>query len=136
MQYALTSSREGGGGAEGKKTGGENISSVALESMLVEHPDVLEAGVVAVPDSHWCERPKAYVTVRRREGDGGGDGGVGGRKTLDPQDLIAWARGQSAISRFMVPREVEVVPELPKTSTGKIQKTVLREWARSGRSKL
>ena len=91
--------------------------------MLVEHPDVLEAGVVAVPDSHWGERPKAYVTVRQ------------GRR-LEPADLIAWARGQSAISRFMVPREVEVLAELPKTSTGKIQKNVLREWARSGRSKL
>ena len=91
--------------------------------MLVEHPDVLEAGVVAVPDSHWGERPKAYVTARAAA-------------ALRPADLIAWARGQSAISRFMVPREVEVVDELPKTSTGKIQKNVLREWARSGRSKL
>ena len=91
--------------------------------MLVEHPDVLEAGVVAVPDSHWGERPKAYVTARTGA-------------ALRPEDLITWARAQSAISRFMVPREVEVVDELPKTSTGKIQKNVLREWARAGRSKL
>ena len=91
--------------------------------MLVEHPDVLEAGVVAVADSHWGERPKAYVTVRAG-------------RTLEPADLIAWARAQSAISRFMVPREVEILPELPKTSTGKIEKTVLREWGRSGKSKL
>lgn len=91
--------------------------------MLVEHPDVLEAGVVAVPDSHWGERPKAYVTVK--EG-----------RALNPQDLIEWAKHQSNISKFMVPREVEVITELPKTSTGKIQKTVLREWAKSGRSKL
>ena len=87
--------------------------------MLVEHPDVLEAGVVAVADSHWGERPKAYVTVRAG-------------RTLEPADLIAWARAQSAISRFMVPREVEVVAELPKTSTGKIQKNVLREWSKKG----
>jgi acyl-CoA synthetase (AMP-forming)/AMP-acid ligase II len=100
-------------------SGGENISSVALESMLVQHPDVLEAGVVAVPDSHWGERPKAYLTVR--EG-----------KTLEPQAMIDWARNQSNISKFMIPREVEVVGELPKTSTGKIQKNVLREWARKG----
>lgn len=100
--------------------GGENISSVALESMLVEHPGVLEAGVVAVPDSHWGERPRAYVTVK--EG-----------KTLEPNDVIDWAKNQSSISKFMVPREVVIVQELPKTSTGKIKKTALREWAKQGR---
>ncbi|KAI0106110.1 AMP-binding enzyme [Hypoxylon sp. NC0597] len=101
-------------------SGGENISSVALEAMLAQHPDVLEAGVVAIPDSHWGERPKAYLTLQ--EG-----------KTLDPQEMINWCRNQSAISKFMIPREVEVVKELPKTSTGKIQKNVLREWAKTGR---
>ncbi|EEU46125.1 uncharacterized protein NECHADRAFT_60360 [Fusarium vanettenii 77-13-4] len=101
-------------------SGGENISSVALESMLVEHPDVLEAGVVSVPDSHWGERPKAYVTVK--EG-----------KAVTGDEIISWAKHQSDISRFMVPREVEVVNELPKTSTGKIKKNVLREWAKHGR---
>ncbi|KAI1384530.1 acetyl-CoA synthetase-like protein [Hypoxylon trugodes] len=101
-------------------SGGENISSVALEAMLVQHPDVLEAGVVAVADSHWGERPKAYLTIK--EG-----------RTLEPQDMIDWARNQSAISKFMIPREVEIVNELPKTSTGKIQKNVLREWAKTGR---
>jgi acyl-coenzyme A synthetase/AMP-(fatty) acid ligase len=90
--------------------------------MLVTHPDILEAGVVAVPDSHWGERPKAYVTVRE------------GRE-LDPDDVIRWAKHQSTISKFMVPREVEVVEELPKTSTGKIRKNVLREWAKHGRKK-
>ena len=100
-------------------SGGENISSVALESMLVEHPDVLEAGVVAVPDSHWGERPKAFVTVK--EG-----------KQIRGEDVVAWAKHQSSISKFMVPREVEVVKELPKTSTGKIQKNVLREWSKKG----
>lgn len=100
-------------------SGGENISSVALEGMLVEHPDVFEAGVVAVADSHWGERPKAYVTVK--EG-----------KNVQGQDIIDWAKHQSAISKFMVPREVEVVKELPKTSTGKIKKNVLREWAKKG----
>ncbi|KAI1501278.1 hypothetical protein F5X99DRAFT_418650 [Biscogniauxia marginata] len=99
-------------------SGGENISSVALESALVQHPDILEAGVVAVPDSHWGERPKAYVTAKAG-------------RALEPDAVIAWARDQaSTISRYMVPREVEVVPELPKTSTGKIQKNVLREWSK------
>ncbi|KAF4894519.1 putative acyl-activating enzyme 1 [Colletotrichum fructicola] len=101
-------------------SGGENISSVALEGMLVQHPDLLEAAVVAIPDSHWGERPKAYVTVK--EG-----------KSLQPEDLISWAKHQSNISKFMAPREVEVVDELPKTSTGKLKKNVLREWAKHGR---
>jgi acyl-coenzyme A synthetase/AMP-(fatty) acid ligase len=80
----------------------------------------LEAGVVAVPDSHWGERPKAFLTIK--EG-----------KTLDPSSVIEWAKHQGSISKFMVPREVDIVDELPKTSTGKIQKNVLREWARTGR---
>lgn len=66
------------------------------------------------------ERPKAYVTVK--EG-----------KSLQPEDLISWAKHQSNISKFMVPREVEVVDELPKTSTGKLKKNILREWAKHGR---
>ncbi|KAF9741779.1 hypothetical protein PMIN06_006232 [Paraphaeosphaeria minitans] len=98
-------------------SGGENISSVALESMLATHPSILEVGVVAVPDSHWGERPKAFVTMK--------DG-----RSLKPDEVIAWAKENSNISRFMVPREVEVVHELPKTSTGKLKKNVLREWAR------
>lgn len=101
-------------------SGGENISSVALESFLAEHPDILEAGVVAVPDSHWGERPKAFVTVK--EG-----------KAIKGEDVISWAKNKSNISRFMVPREVEVVNELPKTSTGKIKKNDLREWAKTGK---
>ncbi|OJD14981.1 hypothetical protein AJ78_04736 [Emergomyces pasteurianus Ep9510] len=98
-------------------SGGENISSVALESMLVTHPDILEAGVVAVPDSHWGERPKAFITVQNG-------------KQLVGKDVIEWAKHVSGISRFMVPREVEVVRELPKTSTGKVKKNVLRRWAK------
>ncbi|KAL4871738.1 hypothetical protein BDV12DRAFT_163677 [Aspergillus spectabilis] len=100
-------------------SGGENISSVALESMLVTHPDILEAGVVAVPDGHWGERPKAFVTVKA------------GRQ-LEGKDVVDWARNASGISKFMVPREVEVVAELPKTSTGKVRKNVLRDWAKGG----
>ena len=98
-------------------SGGENISSVALESMLVTHPDVLEAGVVGIADSHWGERPKAFITVQQG-------------KELRGDDLIEWAKHESGISRFMVPREVEILEELPKTSTGKVKKNVLREWAK------
>ncbi|CAL8576494.1 hypothetical protein XPA_002373 [Xanthoria parietina] len=98
-------------------SGGENISSVALESMLATHKDILEAAVVAVADSHWGERPKAFVTVQAG-------------KELQGSEVIEWAKNKSGISKFMVPREVEIVEELPKTSTGKLKKNVLREWAK------
>lgn len=84
--------------------------------MLVTHPDILEAAVVAVADSRWGERPKAFVTAQAG-------------KQINGEDVIKWAKHESSISGFMVPREVEVVSELPKTSTGKVKKNVLREWA-------
>ena len=90
---------------------------MALESMLATHPSILEVGVVAVPDSHWGERPKAFVTVKDGE-------------QLNGEEVVDWAKHKSEISKFMVPREVVVVDELPKTSTGKIKKNVLREWAK------
>lgn len=103
-------------------SGGENISSVALEGMLVTHPDILEAACVAVKDEQWGERPMAFITVKQgREGQ------------LKGEDVISWAKDKSGISRFMVPREVEVLEELPKTSTGKTKKNVLREWAKGNR---
>ena len=100
-------------------SGGENVSSVALEGMLMTNPDILEAAVVAVADSQWGERPKAFITTDKT--------------SLKGQDVIDWAKHESDISRFMVPREVEIVKELPKTSTGKLKKNVLREWARGGK---
>jgi len=89
---------------------------------LVTHPDILEAGIVAVKDSHWGERPKAFITVK--------DG-----KELSGEQVIEWARANDRISRFMVPREVEILKELPKTSTGKVRKNILREWARGAERK-
>lgn len=96
--------------------GGENISSVALENLLAEHPQVLECAVVAVKDEQWGERPKAYVTARKAS------------SPPTPDDVIAFAKSKE--KKFMVPKEVEVLDELPKTSTGKIRKNVLREWAK------
>lgn len=90
--------------------------------MLSTHPAILEVGVCAVPDSQWGERPKAFVTVKD---------GAASSKELG-EEVIQWAKSNRNISRFMVPREVVVVKELPKTSTGKIKKNVLREWARGG----
>lgn len=68
-------------------------------------------------DTHWGERPKAFVTVQAG-------------KQVKGEDVIEWAKHKSGISKFMVPREVEIVAELPKTSTGKLKKNVLREWAK------
>lgn len=85
--------------------------------MLATHEDILEAAVVAVADSRWGERPKAFVTVQAG-------------KELQESEVIEWAKNKSGISKFMVPREVEIVEELPKTSTGKLKKNVLREWAK------
>ena len=96
---------------------------MALESMLATHPDILEAAVVAVADSHWGERPKAFITVQAG-------------KELRGKDVIEWAKHTSGISKFMVPREVEIVQELPKTSTGKLKKSVLREWAKGADRKV
>ena len=90
--------------------------------MLATHPDILEVAVVAITDKQWGERPKAYITVK--------DG-----RTVSGQDIIDWAKHKSNISKFMVPAEVEVLDELPKTSTGKTKKVVLREWAKNGKRK-
>jgi acyl-CoA synthetase (AMP-forming)/AMP-acid ligase II len=92
-------------------SGGENISSVALEGMLVTHPDILEAACVAVKDEQWGERPKAFITVKS-----------GKQGSITGEEIISWAKNKSGISRFMVPREVEILEELPKTSTGKLRK--------------
>jgi acyl-CoA synthetase (AMP-forming)/AMP-acid ligase II len=97
-------------------SGGENISTVEVEQALMSHPCVLEAAVVGVLDDKWGERPKAYVVLR-----------VGTSATQE--DLIAHAR--TKIAGYKVPREIDIRVDLPKTSTGKIQKFVLREkeWA-------
>jgi acyl-CoA synthetase (AMP-forming)/AMP-acid ligase II len=88
--------------------------------MMATHPDILEVCVVGIPDEKWGERPKAFVTVK--EG-----------KAVRGEDMIEWAKHKSNISKFMVPAEVEILQELPKTSTGKPRKNVLRDWARGGK---
>ncbi|GAA5183008.1 acyl-CoA synthetase [Niveibacterium umoris] len=96
-------------------SGGENISSIEVEDVLYKHPDVLAAAVVAVPDEKWGEVPCAFVELRENA-------------TVDEQTLIAFCRERMA--RFKTPKRI-LFGELPKTSTGKIQKYVLRERARS-----
>lgn len=97
-------------------TGGENVSSLEIEETLYRHPDVMEAAVVARPDEKWGETPCAFVTLKPDSE---------GKVAAD--DVIAFCREHMA--RFKVPRTIIFGP-LPKTSTGKIQKFVLREQAR------
>jgi fatty-acyl-CoA synthase len=96
-------------------SGGENISSLEVEDVLYRHPAVLAAAVVAKPDSKWGETPCAFVEVKP------------GAKVTE-KELIDHCRAH--LARFKVPRAV-VFGVLPKTSTGKIQKFVLRQQARS-----
>ena len=96
-------------------SGGENISTIEVEGVLYSHPAVMEAAVVARPDLTWGETPCAFVTLK-----------PGMEATTG--DLIAWCRER--LARFKVPRTIVFGP-LPKTSTGKMQKYVLREQARA-----
>jgi fatty-acyl-CoA synthase len=95
-------------------SGGENISTIEIEDVLYRHPAVLEAAVVAKPDARWGETPCAFVTLK-----------LGA--AADAGDVIAFCRGHMA--HYKAPRTVVFGP-LPKTSTGKIQKFVLRERAK------
>ena len=97
-------------------SGGENISTIEVEQAIASHPAVLEAAVVAMPHDHWGERPKAVVVVKPGT-------------SVTTEELIAHVKGR--IARFKAPDVIDFVDALPKTSTGKIQKYVLREkeWA-------
>ncbi len=97
-------------------SGGENISTIEVEDVLYSHPSVLEAAVVARPDEKWGETPCAFVTLKT------------GAPAVTEKDIIEWCRGR--LAHFKCPRMVIFGP-LPKTSTGKIQKNVLREQAKA-----
>ena len=88
------------------------MSSLEVEECLYRHPDVMEAAVVARPDPKWGETPCAFVTLKP------------GAAGVTEADIIAWCREH--LAHFKAPRAVVFGP-LPKTSTGKIQKFVLRE---------
>ncbi len=100
-------------------SGGENISTIQVEKAILEHPGVLECAVVAKPDEKWGEVPKAFVTPKP---------GI----TLTEAEIIAHCRER--LPGFKTPKAVEFC-ELPKTSTGKIQKFVLREREWRGHEK-
>jgi len=95
-------------------SGGENISSIEVEDAIARHPDVMFVAVVARPDPKWGEHPCAFVELRP------------GRRPSQT-DILDFAK--TRLAKFKMPRTV-VFTELPKTSTGKIQKFVLRERAK------
>ena len=96
-------------------SGGENISSIEVEQTIAAHPAVLECAVIGIPHPYWGERPKAFVTLN--EG-----------AAATPEEIIAFCRER--LAHYKCPDSIEFGP-LPKTSTGKTQKFVLRqhEWA-------
>jgi fatty-acyl-CoA synthase len=100
-------------------SGGENISTIEVENTICSHPAVLECAVVAIPDEKWGERPKAFVTLAA-----GAD--------ASEQEIIDFCRQH--LAPYKAPAAVEF-GELPKTSTGKVQKYVLREGEWAGREK-
>jgi fatty-acyl-CoA synthase len=95
-------------------SGGENISSLEVEEALYRHPAVLTAAVVAKPDPKWQEVPCAFVELKNGA-------------SATPEELIEHCRQH--LARFKVPKEVRIT-EIPKTSTGKLQKFILREWVK------
>jgi fatty-acyl-CoA synthase len=97
-------------------SGGENISTIEVEDVLYRHPAVVEAAVVARTDPMWGETPCAFVTLKPET-------------EASAEDIIAFCR--THLARFKAPRTVIFGP-LPKTSTGKIQKFMLRERAKQG----
>ncbi len=100
-------------------SGGENISTIEVEQTVAQHPAVMECAVVAIPDEKWGERPKAFVTLKPGQ-------------TATEQEIITFCRQR--LAHFKCPVAVEFGP-LPKTSTGKIQKYVLREKEWRGHEK-
>jgi fatty-acyl-CoA synthase len=96
-------------------SGGENISSIEVEDALYKHPAVQAAAVVAKPDAKWGETPCAFVELKPGQ-------------NASTEDLIAWCRDN--LAGYKCPRHV-VFTELPKTSTGKVQKYKLREMAKA-----
>jgi acyl-CoA synthetase (AMP-forming)/AMP-acid ligase II len=100
-------------------SGGENISTIEVEQTVAKHPAVMECAVVAVPDEKWGERPKAFVTLKP------------GMKATEAE-IIEFCRGH--IAHFKCPAAIEF-GDLPKTSTGKVQKFVLRDKEWKGQAK-
>ena len=100
-------------------SGGENISSIEVEQVLAEHPAIFEVAVVAMPDEKWGERPKAFVELKQG-------------KDAEEDEIISFSKER--LAKYKCPSAVEF-GELPRTSTGKVQKFLLREKEWEGREK-
>ena len=98
--------------------GGENLSSVEVEAVLYDHPAVSEASVVGRPDEFWGETPCAFVCLK-----------VGLERRPTEKEIMEYCREK--LPHYMVPKTVVFKEELPRTSTGKIQKFILREEAQA-----
>jgi fatty-acyl-CoA synthase len=99
------------------KTGGEWVSSLDIEDLILRHPAVAEAAVIGVPDPKWSERPLAFVVLKPGH-------------TIDADEIrahLAEYAGRALISRYAIPEQVRFIDTLPKTSVGKLNKRVLRE---------
>jgi fatty-acyl-CoA synthase len=96
-------------------SGGENISSIEVEDVLFDHPGVQLAAVVARPDDKWGETPCAFVEMKPDH-------------SATSEELIEWCRAR--LARYKCPRDI-VFADIPKTSTGKVQKFALRERAKA-----
>lgn len=100
-------------------SGGENISSVELESVLYKHPNVIEAAVVAMPHPRWGESPCAFIVAKNTDK----------KNQVKEEDLLKHCRQN--LPKYMVPKKIEFVNEIPKTATGKPKKSELREFAKT-----
>ena len=105
-------------------SGGENISTIEVEQAIVSYPDVSDCAVIGVPDEKWGERPRAYV-VLRPEAQSADHDAVG-------EAVIAHCRAR--IAGYKVPRDIVILDELPRTSTGKVRKNALRDEAWAGKN--
>ncbi|OTG86634.1 acyl-CoA synthetase [Acinetobacter sp. ANC 4558] len=95
-------------------SGGENISSLEIEEILYQHPAIMTAAVVAKPDPRWQEVPCAFIELKQGH-------------NVTSEEVIHFC--SQHLARFKVPKDI-VITEIPKTSTGKLQKFILREWAK------
>jgi fatty-acyl-CoA synthase len=102
-------------------SGGENISSPEIEDVLYQHPAVLECAVIGVPDEKWGETPMALIVLRSGP-------------SPSEQDLVDFCRDR--LAHFKCPSRIEIVPELPRTATGKLQKFKLREQYWKGKRRV
>jgi long-chain acyl-CoA synthetase len=93
-------------------SGGENIASAEVENLILKHPAIFECAVIGIPDEQWGEKVRAVVSLKP------------GQK-VTPEEIMEWCKGE--IAGYKRPREVKIIPEIPKNSIGKILKRELRE---------